>query len=878
ESSKAHIFEHRASYIWKCFKLLWFAAAGCGFLQIEVSSWTYHASPIALPWNESRMWCKTKFTDLVAIQNKEEIVYLNRTFPKHNYWIGIRKINKYWTWVGTNKTLTKEEENWASGEPNNKGEQQDCVEIYIKREKDSGKWNDDPCRKQKKGLCYQANCNASSCSGHGECVETIGHHTCNCIPGFFGPACEHVVTCDSVQEVPKASVSCRHPFGQFAYSSSCLFQCDAGFQLNGSSSIECSKHGNWTYMIPQCEAVACEALKRPSDGSMACSHPFADFRYNSSCTFGCVEGFLLEGPESVLCQATGEWSNPAPTCAAVACEPLKSPSNGSMTCSNVFADFHFKSSCTFGCIEGFVLNGSESVLCQAVGEWSDPAPTCAAVACEVLKRPSNGSMTCSHPFADFHYNSSCTFRCAEGFVLEGPESVRCQATGDWSDLAPTCAAVACEALKRPSNGSMTCSQVFADFHYNSSCTFGCAEGFVLEGPESVLCQATGEWSDPAPTCAAVACESLERPSNGSMTCSHPFADYCYNSSCTFGCVKGFVLEGPESVLCQATGDWSDPAPTCAAVVCEAVKRPSNGSMTCSHVFADFHYNSSCTFSCVDGFVLEGPESVLCQASGEWSDPAPTCAAVACEALKRPSNGSLTCSNVFADFRYDSSCSFSCAEGFVLEGSETAVCQATGEWSDPAPTCAAVTCEALKRPSNGSMTCSHAFGDFRYNANCSFNCANGFVLEGSESVMCQATGEWSDPSPTCAAVLCLAPEFPSYEWVNCSHPIKNFSYTSVCIFACKPGFTLNGSHKIECTSSGVWNSSPPICQVLGNQLTFGKQLYIYLGGSVAAVVCLIGSGIAIAIMINKMKPKKKNSFLMPQKISDNTFENPTFDIS
>lgn len=127
---------------------------------MQVGAWTYNYSEKDYEWDEARAYCKTFFTDLVAIQNKEEIEYLNRTLPYHNkyYWIGIRKQKGTWTWVGTNKTLTKEATNWAAREPNNRGSNQDCVEIYIKRPSEAGKWNDEPCTKKKKALCYKGEC------------------------------------------------------------------------------------------------------------------------------------------------------------------------------------------------------------------------------------------------------------------------------------------------------------------------------------------------------------------------------------------------------------------------------------------------------------------------------------------------------------------------------------------------------------------------------------------------------------------------------------------------------------------------------------------------------------------------------------------------
>lgn len=127
-------------------------------LWVQVGAWTYHYSDQGdYTWEQARNYCQTFFTDMVAIQNQEEIQYLNRSLPYHKsyYWIGLRKLDGVWTWVGTRKALTKEAENWAQGEPNNRRSNQDCVEIYIQRQYQAGKWNDEPCTRKKKALCYQ---------------------------------------------------------------------------------------------------------------------------------------------------------------------------------------------------------------------------------------------------------------------------------------------------------------------------------------------------------------------------------------------------------------------------------------------------------------------------------------------------------------------------------------------------------------------------------------------------------------------------------------------------------------------------------------------------------------------------------------------------
>uniref|UniRef100_A0A674K854 L-selectin n=1 Tax=Terrapene triunguis TaxID=2587831 RepID=A0A674K854_9SAUR len=282
--------------------------------QMEVGAWTYHyGNKSDYSWELARNFCRLFYTDLVAIQNQGEIVYLNNVLPRHRtyYWIGIRKINNVWTWVGTNKALTKEAENWANREPNNKGKNQDCVEIYIKRDHDAGRWNDENCQKKKRALCYQASCQRSSCSQRGECVETIGNYSCDCYPGFYGPECEHVVRCKNLDPRP----DCSHPLGEFSYNSTCKFQCQEGFELQGLDTLQCLASGNWTAAAPECavQTIHCRTgLGKPI--LMNCSHPLESFSYGSVCRFRCTQGYFLNGTSRVQCQPDGHWSDKMPAC------------------------------------------------------------------------------------------------------------------------------------------------------------------------------------------------------------------------------------------------------------------------------------------------------------------------------------------------------------------------------------------------------------------------------------------------------------------------------------------------------------------------------------------------------------------------------------
>ncbi|KFP91652.1 P-selectin, partial [Apaloderma vittatum] len=527
--------------------------------------WTYHYSDRGdYNWDQARNYCQTFFTDLVAIQNKQEIEYLNNTLPFHGryYWIGIRKLGGTWTWVGTKKALTKEAENWASGEPNNRRSNQDCVEIYIKRKHESGKWNDEPCKLKKKALCYQASCQPFSCSQRGECVETIGSYRCECYPGFHGPECEDAITCPVLREPDRGEMKCSHLHGDFAFSSTCAFSCQAGFVLTGSENLECMATGTWTADAPQCEAVTCPVLREPDWGKMNCSHLHGHFAFGSTCAFSCQTGFVLTGLGSRECTVTGTWTGDAPRCEAITCPVLREPDRGKMNCSHLYGDFAFGSTCAFSCQTGFALMGSESRECTATRNWTGDVPRCEATTCPVLKEPDWGKMNCSHLHGDFAFGSTCAFSCQTGFVLTGSENLECVATGTWTADAPQCEAIKCPAVAIPKMGQAACSHFHGDFTFGSTCAFSCQTGFLLTGSESRECTATGTWTGNTPQCRAISCPGLDPPSRGQLSCSHAYGNFTYNSTCTFSCEEGFVRMGAEVLWCAATGNWTRHPPVC----------------------------------------------------------------------------------------------------------------------------------------------------------------------------------------------------------------------------------------------------------------------------------------------------------------------------
>uniref|UniRef100_A0A3Q0S3V3 Selectin E n=1 Tax=Amphilophus citrinellus TaxID=61819 RepID=A0A3Q0S3V3_AMPCI len=437
----------------------------------SVECWSYFYSNHTMTWKDARSWCQEHYTDMVAIQNQEEIEHLNNWLPskKGYYWIGIRKINNIWTWVGTNKPLTEEATNWAEGEPNNgnkKGVSEDCVEMYIKRVPEPGKWNDESCEKLKTALCYTVACKNDSCL-HGECVETINSHKCDCFEGFYGDKCP-------LLEAPENGYI-NFSGTESVYNSQCSFTCDQGYTLEGHELLTCDRHGNWTGEKPTCQVVQCERLSEPANGSMKCSDPLGPFSYQSTCVVTCDEGYELSG--SLASQ---------PLCVAVQCPALYDLENGFVSCGeDIDMRFSYKNTCSFSCAQGYRMVGPSRVTCTSAATWSQQIPHCEVVRCPLLETP--------HPLGVV-----CNFTCDEGHELQGAFSMECTNPGHWTSRPPTCTVVRCPLLETPENSHINCSS--SESVYYSQCSFTCDQGYTLKGHELLICDHHGKWTGDKPTC------------------------------------------------------------------------------------------------------------------------------------------------------------------------------------------------------------------------------------------------------------------------------------------------------------------------------------------------------------------------------------------
>ncbi|KAI9547587.1 hypothetical protein NQZ68_014853 [Dissostichus eleginoides] len=788
-------------------------AALIGFVQ-DLSSgggahaWSYgfSISPNRR-WEEARRWCKQHYTNMVPIRNQEESDFINNFLPYNAkyYWIGIVKREGEWVWNKTDEKLPEDAQNWAPEEPDNIATQ-DCVEIYIKRDKDTAKWNNENCRKRKGTVCYTASCKPESCSANADCVETVGNYTCQCHPGFLGSRCEEAIACKPLLDPEQASSNCSLPYGSNRFNSSCRFLCDLGFRMVGESPLLCQASGLWTHPVPLCQVEQCSFLNHSSIKN--CSHPIAPYSFKSVCEVRCDEGYEHRGPDQIRCLYNGQWTSIVQDCTVKRCSPAFFPVSGNVTCVDAVEPFSFGSRCNFTCQEGYYLTRDDTYTCLASGQWSNPTPTCTVVQCNSLKAPPHASMQCQDPGVN-SYGSICSVLCEEGFDLIGGNMTKCSAQGNWSHALPVCQAKRCNSINPP-HGFLSCSDPNGLFSFGSLCKTTCDEGFLLNGTNSTECTSQGVWSADIPQCLVKICPTLSSPSHGSLVCSDSHGEFSFTSRCTSTCEEGFVLNGTADNECTSLGTWSTDIPYCLAKRCPTLSSPSHGSLVCSDPHEEFSFGSRCVSTCEEGFVLNGTADTECSSMGTWSTDIPRCLATRCPTLSSPSHGSLVCSDSHGEFSFTSRCTSTCEEGFLLNGTADTECTSMGTWSTDIPYCLATRCPTLSSPSHGSLVCSDSHGEFSFTSRCTSTCEEGFLLNGTADTECTSMGTWSTDIPYCLAKRCPALSSPSHGSLVCSDPHEEFSFTSRCTSTCEEGFLLNGTAVNECSSLGTWSTDIPYC--------------------------------------------------------------------
>lgn len=225
--------------------------------------------------------------------------------------------------------------------------------------------------------------------------------------------------------------------------------------------------------------------------------------------------------------------------------------------------------------------------------------------------------------------------------------------------------------------------------------------------------------------------------------------------------------------------------------------------------------------CKPGYTpVQGPRSIVCKNTGTWTQTSLKCIPVQCPYPDPPPNGQLHYENT----QYKSTVNYTCDEGYILTGANSAVCLVDGRWSAPEPQCKPVSCGPAPIPQFGMIIYDKIIkgNNVNYGTTGTYKCRPPFALFGKERAQCTATGQWTE-TPQCREVSCPPPQNIENGYMSTTQK-RDFAYTETVKYGCNGDYVLDGPLQIVCEKNGEWSQKPSCKAPCSIGITRGRIFY------------------------------------------------------
>ncbi|XP_026188904.1 complement receptor type 1-like isoform X2 [Mastacembelus armatus] len=347
--------------------------------------------------------------------------------------------------------------------------------------------------------------------------------------------------------------------------------------------------------------------------------------------------------------------------------------------------------------------------------------------------------------------------------------------------------------------------------------YNCAEDFTpTRGSRSVQCN-NGEWTKLTLKCEKKSCGNAGDLPNG---------QFHYEGSSFVGekvyavCNEGYTSKGVNYMICKKSG-WTGEFPICEVgeTTCPA-PAVANSVTSGGNAFA-YQVGDDVSFTCRQGFQLDGAQKIICMPGGLWEPKPPQCLPqpqkteqTTKSADKSGCGVPLTHHNANANLagKYITRTSFASGEkvhyvcniGHVQAGGSKYRTCTDGKWTPLELKCERKLCGSAGEILNGEFSYTGVmFGD-----TATANCNEGYILVGKATRNCLHNG-WDGRVPVCEAVQCeKPPEVANAKMIGLQE--QSYTYMSVVYYQCHVGILI-GEKEIWCTENGTWSASPPQCK-------------------------------------------------------------------
>ncbi|KAF5895070.1 complement component receptor 1-like protein, partial [Clarias magur] len=630
------------------------------------------------------------------------------------------------------------------------------------------------------------------------------------------PQCRSLI-CDSPQISNARRIEGKS--APYKYKQFVRYKCNKGYRMEGSDFLTCTENG-WDPPPPQCDVITCSTPPAVK-GHFS---PLKElYEYGETVTYSCNEGFRVTQPSTISCTDEGTFET-APQCLDITCE---SPLIEHAVITGSFPPYIYSVSIQISCVKGYQIEGSDSLTCGEHG-WIQSLPRCIVITCDEPK-VNNGDIIRGKALL-YKYEMTIQYQCNIGYSMEGSELLTCKENG-WNPSPPKCNVVTCSKPPDVRHGEFTPRNEV--YEYGETVTYSCREGFRLYGVSTISCTEHGMFEKP-PQCLEAICDELQIK-NG-MVIEGKSKSYKYRSRVQVQCNKGYKMEGSEYLTCEEMG-WNLPPPQCNLMItCES---PSIENMVISGSSPPYRYGASIQISCVEGYRIEGCNSLTCGEHG-WNPSLPRCIAQ-CERPVIGENRILTHESNTPPFPEGSTVRYTCATGYVparTSASRTITCTGT-QWSDLQLQCNKRSCGNPGEIVNGKYQTPDGL---LFGATITAVCNEGYHLVGQRNRNCRENG-WDGRTPVCEVndreKSCGNPD----EIVNGKYQTpEGILFGATITAVCNQGYHLVGQRNRNCRENG-WDGRTPVCEVVKCEApphisngTFDPEDELYVYGEAVTYSC------------------------------------------
>ncbi|XP_076582274.1 complement factor H-related protein 1-like [Chaetodon auriga] len=279
--------------------------------------------------------------------------------------------------------------------------------------------------------------------------------------------------------------------------------------------------------------------------------------------------------------------------------------------------------------------------------------------------------------------------------------------------------------------------------------FTCEPGYTSSQSSKYVCTGDGWLAVSRGTCYS--CSKLPHVPHAVVSEQTKKVNYQGGDVIFFTCEPGYTSSQTPKYVCSTEGWLAVHQGTCYSSSCDAPSVDAGITVKGLPENNDpIVPNHIITFSCDDPEkYLEGSSVLICGEDGQWNNPFPSCADITCEVPVMHHHLSVA-GLPAADktVKTGHKLQFQCHDEYTLDGSEEIECLQTGQWNAPFPTCTE-KCIIRDVPQNVQYTPRVRNNRLRKGEKLTFSCRQrGEVVRGKKEIECSAGGQWSDPFPTC----------------------------------------------------------------------------------------------------------------------------------